>query len=698
MAEDNTLSKCLTWLISSLIVSDGRHISPKKRANQDELESEGEHDSAYNQFPSRRYGPWSEHLSDFEEDLFDLVKNIKFKRSIPGFQKSLNSDVKKIKGSKKVITFSDKTNNLYEMEPDDYRKLLLENITRDYMKCDDDTVEIEKTNLEASAIISKNASRRRIPKFQKSEAFLSIKDHKNGFPNTVPCRLLNPSKTHMGRVSKGILDKINREIRRHSGLTQWKNSQQVIKWFNNINNKGRKRFICFDIASFYPSILQKHLTNALAFAKEYTTIPKKDMDIILHACKSVLISNGETWRKKKKGASLFDIPMGSYHGAEVCDLIGLHILKQLHKDIPEGEFGLYRDDGLGVTNNISKVEFERLGKKIRKTFADLGFAITLTTGEFVTDFLDVTLDLRNNSYRPYRKPNSSISYVHRGSNHPPHVIKALPSMIRNRLVTLSKDQETFDRHKGDYEDALKQSGYKDNKLSFAHPLQERRPRRLRRKKAIFFNAPFCLSVKTKVGREFFRIVDRHFTKDHPYHAIFNRNTIKLSYSCMENMGSIIKSHNSKILRTGQPQEKEPAKTCNCPKTRKDQCPLQQQCMTANVIYKATVSTSSGDMNYIGSTGRSFKTRFSEHTHSLRHKESSLSTTLSKHVWKARDRGETPTIKWSLIHKAPKPRGAQRICTLCNLERIEIAAAERRRSLNKRSELTGKCRHFASFYF
>ena len=51
------------------------------------------------------------------------------------------------------------------------------------------------------------------PKYEKMEAFVSIKDHKQGFPNTVKCRLLNPSKTHIGRVCKVILDNINEKIR-----------------------------------------------------------------------------------------------------------------------------------------------------------------------------------------------------------------------------------------------------------------------------------------------------------------------------------------------------------------------------------------------------------------------------------------------------------------------------------------------------
>ena len=71
---------------------------------------------------------------------------------------------------------------------------------------------------------------------------------------------------------------------------------------------------------------------------------EQDRDIIIQAKKSILY-NGETaW--VKKGESLFDVTMGSFDGAESCELIGLYMLSQLtHLDI---NIGLYRDDGLSV--------------------------------------------------------------------------------------------------------------------------------------------------------------------------------------------------------------------------------------------------------------------------------------------------------------------------------------------------------------
>ena len=47
----------------------------------------------------------------------------------------------------------------------------------------------------------------------KRDAFITIKDHKENFPSNVKCRLINPSKGELGKVSKVILDNINNNIR-----------------------------------------------------------------------------------------------------------------------------------------------------------------------------------------------------------------------------------------------------------------------------------------------------------------------------------------------------------------------------------------------------------------------------------------------------------------------------------------------------
>ena len=121
--------------------------------------------------------------------------------------------------------------------------------------------------------------------------------------------------------------------------------------------------------------------------------------------------------------------MGSFHGAEICDLVGLYILHRLSAIFPTGMYGLYRDDGLSIIDWKPGHELERLRKKAISEMKNMGFKITIEIGQTRTDFLDVSLDLFNDTYGPYRKPNASICYIHKGSNHPPSIKKALPKMI-----------------------------------------------------------------------------------------------------------------------------------------------------------------------------------------------------------------------------------------------------------------------------
>ena len=78
------------------------------------------------------YSPIVDELSDFENELTFLVKNIEFRNINNSFQKNLNDDIKRINISKKVLVKADKSRNIYQLDKDDYKKYLRENITRAY--------------------------------------------------------------------------------------------------------------------------------------------------------------------------------------------------------------------------------------------------------------------------------------------------------------------------------------------------------------------------------------------------------------------------------------------------------------------------------------------------------------------------------------------------------------------------------------
>ena len=122
----------------------------------------------------------------------------------------------------------------------------------------------------------------------KKEAYITLKDHKENFANKLPCRLINPAKTEIGRISKNILDRIILAAREKTQVNAWKNTDAVIRWFNSIDGREKSVFMCFDIVEFYPSISESLLLEAISFAQQYAHVSEQDRDIILHARKTLL--------------------------------------------------------------------------------------------------------------------------------------------------------------------------------------------------------------------------------------------------------------------------------------------------------------------------------------------------------------------------------------------------------------------------
>ena len=119
----------------------------------------------------------------------------------------------------------------------------------------------------------------------------------------------------------------------------------------------------------------------------------------MHARKSLLFDKTSTAWVKKGNNNMFDVTMGSFDGAEICELVGLYILNILSSKYHDnGSIGLYRDDGLAAFNNISGPQAEKIKKVITKCFKDQGLKITIKCNLKMANFLDVTFNLTNGTY------------------------------------------------------------------------------------------------------------------------------------------------------------------------------------------------------------------------------------------------------------------------------------------------------------
>ena len=223
-----------------------------------------------------------------------------------------------------------------------------------------------------------------------------------------------------------------------------------------------------------------------------------------------------------------------------------------------------------------------------------------------------------------------------------------------------------------------------------------KPKRNRKRRVIWFNPPYNKNVTTNIARRFLSLIDHHFPKHHRYHKLFNRTTVKCSYSCMSNMASIISSHNAKTLACIPATS---AQTCNCRDAAK--CPLSGKCLTESLVYKATVtSPSKATKVYFGLTEGPFKTRFNQHSHSFRTDTAKrrTETELSKHIWQLQDAELEYSISWDIMQKAAPYKCGTRRCDLCLTEKMVIATADPISTLNKRAEIVSTCRHRAKFRF
>ena len=171
-------------------------------------------------------------------------------------------------------------------------------------------------------------------------------------------------------------------------------------------------------------------------------------------------------------------------------------------------------------------------------------------------------------------------YIKTSSNHPRTITEQIPASVSRRLSDYSAKEEIFNNAKTEYKDALRTSGHTAY-LEF----NPNRPKNRNRKRNIFWlNPPFNKIVKTNIGKTFLKLVDKHFPRSSNLHKIFNRNTIKVSYSCTENMPMIIEKQNKKIINA-KPRPTIP--TCNCRK--KTECPLNENCFQPSVIYQTTAN-------------------------------------------------------------------------------------------------------------
>ena len=635
-------------------------------------------------FRTNTKAPAAPELRSFEDDLFNLLEKVERRYINDPLQEKMKEDLRNIRGQEDmIVVHSDKTAQLYSMNVKDYRAFKEREIMSKYRKVDVGVA--DNIDKEAASLAHEYKLEDRIEGMALSESFLTIKDHKEDFPGKLSFRLIDPNKTNIGRISKAILDRANMKVRESEELQQWRSTKDVLNWFRSLEGKEDLLWIKFDIEAFYPSITEELLRKTLIFLRQYDHISEVEEEVIYHCRRSLLVGNsGSLWQKKDNND--FDVTMGSLDGAELAESVGLYLLHRLREVDRSVAVGLYRDDGLGAVRG-SRRDVDRVRKKITAIMKEEGLAITAEGGTKIVDFLDVVLNLSDGSHHPYVKPNTRTTYVSTSSNHPSVVIKEIQKGVCKRLSSNSSDAQKFSEHSAHFDLALKDAGHQGN-MEFIPPRQERK--KVRRKKVIWFNPPWCRSVRTNVAGKFLKLVRKHFGMGSPLYHLFNSKKLKVSYSTGSNMKQLITAHNKKVLRRAEGREDDGIRGCNCLGGVKE-CPLDGHCLTQSLIYSATIKMEDETRTYVGQTNNTFKKRMDLHNSDTNCGRTRC--TLSAYLIEQRRRGKDPEeIRWSLI-KPVKPRGkGDKYCQLCLSEKAFILRSDPELTLNKRSELLRRCRH------
>ena len=246
----------------------------------------------------------------------------------------------------------------------------------------------------------------------------------------------------------------------------------------------------------------------------------------------------------------------------------------------------YQDDGLAIFKNVIGPKAEKIQKVIQKLFKDNHLNITIQCNLKIGNYLDVTFNLSNAMYRPFCKPNNEIAHIHKGSNHPPSILRQIPLSIESRL-------------------------------------------------------------------------SKH-------------------------------SSNKKIIN---PPKDNIARTCNF--IRKHQCPLNEKCLTNNVLYQASITTTEENPKtkiYYGVCETAFKLRYANHKKTFNNIEYQTDTDLSNEYWNIILANQISNISWKILGTHKSYNQSSKQCVLCLTEKLAIALHKDDNILNKRSEIISKCRH------
>ena len=185
-----------------------------------------------------------------------------------------------------------------------------------------------------------------------------------------------------------------------------------------------------------------------------------------------------------------------------------------------------------------------------------------------------------------------------------------------------------------------------------------------------------------------QLIKKCVPKEHKFYKIFNRNTLKLSYSYMPNIKTKINSHNREILRNTLSRN---VKHC---KKKQENCPINSDCLKESLVSYATISCNGKNYKpklYKGSCATNFKKPYTNHKKSFNVPFYKHDTKLSREYSDLKMKQVNPHISRKIKGIYKSYNSTSKSCNLCLTKTLEILDGPDKNLLNKRSEIISQCR-------
>ena len=185
----------------------------------------------------------------------------------------------------------------------------------------------------------------------------------------------------------------------------------------------------------------------------------------------------------------------------------------------------------------------------------------------------------------------------------------------------------FDQSLKSYQDALIDTGFSNYLCCAKNKNNTNDSKRKLKRKITWFSPPFSGSVKTNIDKIFLQLLSKNFPTNQKTHKICGRTTVKISYSCIKNIGFIISAHNRSILNLS-------VQSYGCNFRVRNICPLKDECLSSKIIYTDNVpnNTNTEKNFYSGLADTPFKKQYKNHAKEFKHQKYDNITKLARYIW------------------------------------------------------------------